>query len=310
MTDIYIFVVDFVFLNDTTSLIMKQDREAIKTLMINKVLELCEQCLHYNADLQIEGLLGLTFDHTDVVLVNINKMLSNALQHQQSQVIDLSTRSAGKNNVEYHQSSVGPHRSNRKQYKSSLTSTQDICLPSSSVQVRSSPHHLNTTSIITISNDDDDYTNEFESSDIDKLFLPVDPLFGPSDVEYSIATGYDHEQPSVDLDDRTAWNSRKRCKRRKPQMMAYPHLGALKIEQHIQDNHFRRDTMHEEQYDVYHKTQLDTNHRERVTEVKDEPIDMLHVGRVSTFMPYFTFLVTLIICMMLFYRSKQMTLIV
>ena len=258
---------------------MKQDREAIKALMISKVLELCEQCLHYNAHLQIEGILGLTFDHNDVVLVNINKILSNVLQRQQSQVIDLSTGTRSVNNNDFDQSSsTSPIRSDKRRYgnKSALGLNREVGLPSSSTRPGlSSQTRANATSIITINNDDDDYTNELGTSAMDTLLFPVDPLLGTSDVEYNITSGYEQEQAGLDLDERVGWNHRKGRKRKKQHKTMYPILGTMKIEQQMADKYDSRlDTSHEhEQYE------LNTAPREPGTEVKDEPLDMLHVSK-------------------------------
>jgi len=58
------------------------DREAdqmkIKQLLTATIASLCSNSLSYSGELTIQGLLGITIDHKDILLVNINETLAHA----------------------------------------------------------------------------------------------------------------------------------------------------------------------------------------------------------------------------------------
>jgi len=71
------------------------DREAdqmkIKQLLTATIASLCNNSLSYSGELTIQGLLGITIDHKDILLVNINETLvhgrpTSAGQHYQTVV--------------------------------------------------------------------------------------------------------------------------------------------------------------------------------------------------------------------------------
>ena len=49
------------------------DRERMKTLLVEAIATLCRNGLHYEEELTVEGLIGITLDKRDVFLVNINE---------------------------------------------------------------------------------------------------------------------------------------------------------------------------------------------------------------------------------------------
>jgi len=57
------------------------DREAdqvrIKQLLTATIASLCSNSLEYSGELTIQGLLGITIDHKDILLVNINEILAH-----------------------------------------------------------------------------------------------------------------------------------------------------------------------------------------------------------------------------------------
>ena len=57
------------------------DREAdqikIKQILTATIASLCNNSLTYSAEITIQGLLGITIDHKDVLLVSINETLGN-----------------------------------------------------------------------------------------------------------------------------------------------------------------------------------------------------------------------------------------
>jgi len=53
--------------------IMKPDQERIKTLLADTVTLLCRNGLHFQHQLRVQGLLGITVDDSDVFIVHINE---------------------------------------------------------------------------------------------------------------------------------------------------------------------------------------------------------------------------------------------
>ncbi len=49
----------------------------VETMLTDAVVSLCKNLLNYDSELSVEGLLGITVDRKEVLLVNINKMLAN-----------------------------------------------------------------------------------------------------------------------------------------------------------------------------------------------------------------------------------------
>ena len=60
------------------------DKIKVRELLKDAILLLCKNSLPYKAELNIEGLLGITIDNNDILLVNINEVI---VQDQRSQAI-------------------------------------------------------------------------------------------------------------------------------------------------------------------------------------------------------------------------------
>ena len=56
--------------------------QRVKSLLIEAVVLLCKNSVHYNSKLNIEGLLGVTVDSSDVFLVNINQTVRSTCAAQ------------------------------------------------------------------------------------------------------------------------------------------------------------------------------------------------------------------------------------
>lgn len=56
---------------------MKPDHERVRSLLMETVTLLCRNGLHYNKELKIEGLLGITLDDQDVFIVHINEKVTD-----------------------------------------------------------------------------------------------------------------------------------------------------------------------------------------------------------------------------------------
>ena len=54
------------------------DHVKFKQLLSATVVSLCNNSLSYSGELTIQGLLGITIDHKDILLVNINETLGHA----------------------------------------------------------------------------------------------------------------------------------------------------------------------------------------------------------------------------------------
>jgi len=55
----------------------KADQMRIKQLLTATVASLCSNSLSYNVELTIQGLIGITIDQKDIMLVNINETIAH-----------------------------------------------------------------------------------------------------------------------------------------------------------------------------------------------------------------------------------------
>lgn len=55
---------------------MKQEQERVRNMLLSAVSMLCKNSLHFNVELKIEGLLGITLDNDEVFLVHVNDRIS------------------------------------------------------------------------------------------------------------------------------------------------------------------------------------------------------------------------------------------
>jgi len=73
---------------------MANDKESIQQIIRDTVYLLCQNSLLYDVGVRVQGLIGITVDNSDVMLVHFDESYSNE-QHSQHQNIDsLSTASA------------------------------------------------------------------------------------------------------------------------------------------------------------------------------------------------------------------------
>lgn len=56
---------------------MKPDHERVRSLLMETVTLLCRNGLHFNKELKIEGLLGITLDDKDIFIVHINEKVTD-----------------------------------------------------------------------------------------------------------------------------------------------------------------------------------------------------------------------------------------
>ena len=54
------------------------DHVKIKQLLTATIVSLCNNSLSYSGELSVQGLIGITIDHKDIILVNINETLGKA----------------------------------------------------------------------------------------------------------------------------------------------------------------------------------------------------------------------------------------
>ena len=57
--------------------VMKPDQERVKTLLADTVTLLCRNGLHFQRQLRVQGVLGITVDDTDVFIVHINESFTD-----------------------------------------------------------------------------------------------------------------------------------------------------------------------------------------------------------------------------------------
>jgi len=77
----------------------ESDQMKIKQLLTATIASLCNNSLSYSGEMTIQGLLGITIDHKDILLVNINETLGHAgstsgSQHCQTGAHTRSTQSS------------------------------------------------------------------------------------------------------------------------------------------------------------------------------------------------------------------------
>jgi hypothetical protein len=63
----------YVLMKVFAALAMKPDQERVKTLLADTVTLLCRNGLHFQRQLRVQGVLGITVDDTDVFIVHINE---------------------------------------------------------------------------------------------------------------------------------------------------------------------------------------------------------------------------------------------
>jgi len=62
----------------STSMEREVDQMKLKEILSATIISLCNNSLSYSGELTIQGLLGITIDHKDILLVNINETLGHA----------------------------------------------------------------------------------------------------------------------------------------------------------------------------------------------------------------------------------------
>jgi len=64
--------------NHSASMDREVDQMKLKQLLSATIVSLCSNSLSYSGELTIQGLLGITIDHKDILLVNISETLGHA----------------------------------------------------------------------------------------------------------------------------------------------------------------------------------------------------------------------------------------
>ena len=64
-----------VFFADTDRMVLKQAETQVRSMLADTILALCRNTLPYQAQVSIEGLLGITIDHKEIFLVNVNETI-------------------------------------------------------------------------------------------------------------------------------------------------------------------------------------------------------------------------------------------
>ena len=64
-------------LQSVTQFTMKNDRDRMKCIISETIVALCNSGLDFSNELSIEGLLGITLDGRDIILVNINEVIKS-----------------------------------------------------------------------------------------------------------------------------------------------------------------------------------------------------------------------------------------
>ena len=93
---------------------LNNKKEMFRAMLIDAVAVLCRNTMPYDAELTIEGLIGITADKKDIVLVNINEILKAASSKKQQQSSSSSTPDA-------QSSSKSKSRKRKKMQQSSMT---------------------------------------------------------------------------------------------------------------------------------------------------------------------------------------------
>ena len=67
-------------------------REQLQRILIETVTTLCKNTLDYDSELCVEGLLGITMDKNDVLLVNMKEIVSRQLENQKPEMENTSRK--------------------------------------------------------------------------------------------------------------------------------------------------------------------------------------------------------------------------
>jgi hypothetical protein len=62
--------------NDETMRLLEEEEQSLRSEMVEAIGAICRSRLKYNRDVQIEGLIGVTIDHNEVILVSMKEALS------------------------------------------------------------------------------------------------------------------------------------------------------------------------------------------------------------------------------------------
>ncbi len=60
-------------LSSNSTMIVNEDAERMKQLLTEAITVLCKSGFNFTSEFSVEGLLGITFDKKDIVLLNINE---------------------------------------------------------------------------------------------------------------------------------------------------------------------------------------------------------------------------------------------
>ena len=65
---------------------MKPDQSRLQTILFNTIPVLCRNGLSFSKEIKVQGLLGITIDNSDVILVQFNEVIDDSEQSEEFQV--------------------------------------------------------------------------------------------------------------------------------------------------------------------------------------------------------------------------------
>ena len=76
-------------------MLLPKDHEKITFLVLEAITLLCKDVLTYQEEVKIEGLLGITLDSKEVILVSMNKQISHDITSARGNGAEISKRPKG-----------------------------------------------------------------------------------------------------------------------------------------------------------------------------------------------------------------------
>jgi len=164
---------------------MRPEQKRVKQLLTEAISLLCRNSLQFKEDVQVEGLLGITLDKSDIFLVSINETIEIAGSSKPAVIPRAEKRSVEGSSLNGAESPSSKKRRKRR-------SSRDTPSPPSS------PPPPSTANVKTESVEDSDVDGrKFNPAHVDS---PVDPSFKPS----AISTPASSQNQACDNDDTTS----------------------------------------------------------------------------------------------------------
>lgn len=74
---------------------MKSEQERVRTLLLSTITQLCQNGLIYKKDLRVQGLLAITIDDSDILVVQLNENIEAEVDTSSTSAVEMATTAIG-----------------------------------------------------------------------------------------------------------------------------------------------------------------------------------------------------------------------